>query len=356
MAMRGRTAFCAVGVLTVACGQPPVPELQSRAGVFVLDAGQRWALTYDAPPDDAAVGTTWTAGELAGSPLAPMARSALILKADDFGPAFSNAGVRFVEAVDRARALTTLGIMTAHLTHDEEQRAAYRELHAAGFELFFHGHEHRYRVNDAEFNGKVADQQAVLEKGLAVGRAAFGPDFHFHTLGAPGNAKDENTAPALLRVPEFVVWLYGWADLGVFVVDAPNPPNPQPGENLGLEQRDDNDRVYVADPGVAFRALEAQRVASAAPIAVAVQSHPRDWGDADLDRFADFLALIRESRTWRVVGPYDLWCWLQNSDGIALSKVSAQQYELDLRTVRYPVRLDLDPEVGPSPRTVAPVE
>jgi hypothetical protein len=330
-----------VALLASGCGGSPVPELRPRDGVFHVAAGQRYLLTYATPVDDAPVGTTWLGSSLAGSPLAAMARPALVLKADDFGPAFESIPIRFVEAVDAARGVASLGIITGRLTHDSQQLEAYRTLHAAGFELWFHGHRHRYRGPHAEFMGELTQvQRAVFDHGLAVGRDVLG--LEFHSFGAPGNGVDENTAAALRQEPRIKVWLLGIPGLGVYV--------------LGGAVSGEESEGVARDPLEIYQDLEKRRLGESPPDAVPVQVHPRDWSEESLDRFVELVGLVAAGGAWRFSGPYDEWCWLQDRGTLVVSKAGGAAYELDLRAVEHDLRLDLDPAVGPLPASVQPLD
>lgn len=338
------TAAGLLALLASGCGGAPVPELRPREGVYELTAGRRYLVSYAAPVDDAPIGATWSGSDLQGSPLAAMARPALVLKADDFGPAFEPVATRFIEAVDVARGLVSLGIITSKLTDDPTQLQAYRTLHAAGFELWFHGHRHEWHGGKAEFKAHAPVQQAALDRGLSIGRNSLG--LEFHSFGAPGNGSDHNTGGLLRRRPQLVVWLFGEEGHGLFVI---------PRKVDGESKPDDGPFVPRAADAT-LNGLEALRLGSEHPDVVAIQVHPREWSNASLDRFLELVRLVADGHAWRFSGPYDEWCWLEGRGALALTKSGGATYELDLGAVPHDLRLDLDPAVGPLPASVQPVD
>jgi predicted deacetylase len=336
----GATVSALAVVTQAACG-PPAPHLRPRSGVLQAGAGHSYRLRYSAPLDEAAIGTRWSGADLTGSPLASMQRPVLIIKADDFGGPFNYASVRFIEAIDAMRALASPGIVAAEITEDHEQLAAYQAMSATGFELWLHGYRHHCTGPNADFAGRsVGDQVETLHRGLFAAREALG--FDLHAFGAPCNAIDANTAAAVLQVPEIVVWLFGTADQGTFVLPRIADIESKPGT--------------VREPARLLADIDALLDNDQAPEAITLQVHPGRWIDEDFRRLDRFLDAVAAGKRLRYSAPFAYWSWRYERERLVLTKTGDAEYVLDLSRASLDQRIDFDPLVTSEPAEIATLD
>jgi hypothetical protein len=312
------------GVTLAACERQDAPAQTPAARAPVdrdqplfVKAGQRYRLVA-MRADPASVGRTWRSPDFTGSPLAPMSRRAVILKADDFGGPLGSAGRSFVDLVMQYGGVAALGIITSRLAASPAENAGYRELVERGFELWLHGHAHRWALPRAEFAGvSLADQQDALRRGMALGRERLG--LTFHTFGAPGNAIDQNTAMALRDFPELVVWLFGKADA---------PPRTPPLWVLPrlceLEAKV-GEVLPVEELAAGFAKASAKN-----PAVITLQVHPLGMGRMQLRRLDDALDYLTNTAQVRFSTPWAEWCWQKDLGRITLTQTTADTFVLDL--------------------------
>jgi hypothetical protein len=329
-----RVMIACLTAALLGCGLAAPPQAPHYVGVYHVQAGHRYWLTYATEVDSAPVGARWSGGNLVGSPLASMSRPALILKADDFGGDFSYAEKQFIDVVVRHRALASLGLMTAQMTRSASHRRAYRALAAADFELWFHGHNHICIGPRADFAGRsVDDQIATFEQGITAARDLLGVEFH--SFGAPCNAIDDNTAEAMRAMPQLTTWIFGIANRGIFVLPRLIDMESSPG------------RVRPANDVLAD--INALLDSAAPPDAITLQLHPARWGYVELPRFEEVLGQIAAAGRLRYGTPFGYWSWIADRDTIELTKMSATEYVLDASAASVDQRIDTDPAVGPVP-------
>jgi hypothetical protein len=264
-------------------------------------------------------------GPEVASPLGPMSRRALILKADDFGGRIHGAARGSLEVIHAAGGVAALGLITQRLLAEPEAGGAYRRLHRAGFELWFHGCDHGLG-DAAEFRGRGADEQA---ESLRRGRreAAMTLGLELQTFGAPGNAYDEQTAVALRAVPELRVWLMG-------------PPGcAQP---RVLRQRIDAERpagalrpaVEIADE---LSAMAREEVGGGEPILM--QVHPFAWSARDLRNFERLVMLVERDFRWTT--PSAWLGWERDREKLGATPCGPGAWELDATHATQAHRLEL---------------
>lgn len=207
----------------------------------------------------------------------------IVLKLDDFGVAKGD-GVhpRWMRVADFCREKgikVTFGIIATRMTQDAPKFAAWtKEQHAAGrIEFWCHGWDHAERKEGdkriMEFSGEPLEHQRqhlVDANKLALEKLGF----EYVSFGAPFNATDENTVPALAAVPSIRVWMYG--------------PSGVEADNIVILERS---AVSIESPSMIPNYadfLEGYAHNRGADYFV-MQGHPAAWGE---DRWEQFVKIV----------------------------------------------------------------
>ena len=302
-----------------------------------MQAGHRYEIAFDQDIDrqDVEVGTTWTADQAQGSPIEFMMRVPIIFKADDFGGAMSESAARYIELTNAQDAVASLGVITSAITDNEQINALYRDLDAAGFEAWFHGHTHDWSLPTAEFSGVgLSAQEASFERGIELGRTRLG--LEFHTFGAPGNAFDADTARALVGFPQFVVWFFGDA---AATRNEGAPDISVLRRILDIETSPGN----VDAPSAFLARLDALMANAPAPAVLVLQVHPYEYSDEDLSRLATILEEMEARALFRYTSPFAWWRWEREKQQISIRKTGRALYEIDLTNTELDHEIDLGP-------------
>jgi hypothetical protein len=332
-------------VAVAACGDSEhhVPNLLEHHNRHFISKGTTYVFEFAEAIDQHPVNRMWPGDNLLDSPLAFMGRIPIVIKTDDYGGALNANAARFIETVDAFGGFASLGIITSTLTDRKKVNSTYFDLHRRGFEAWFHGHSHDYSLPEAEFSGaSQKKQEDSFKRGIELGREVL--DIEFHSFGAPGNAIDESTGPALSSFPQIVVWLFGIADspalsgTDVFVLP----------RVINIEQA-----VHEIMPPEDFlTALDNLLARAEQPEVLTLQVHPNGFGAADFDRTEAILADVQQRNLFRYTAPYGFWKWQQDAHNLALTKTSPTTYTLDLTAADFDHILEFDPD-GPMPTTFA---
>jgi hypothetical protein len=272
---------------------------------WVLPCARSWLFQFGKPVDDCAIGQAWDGEDLAGSPFAYMQRPSVILKADDFGSPLDSHAVRFLDLLSEIGACATLGIITSQLPLRGAHSAAYRRLHRAGFELYFHGRRHHVSSSVCEFRGRsAAAQSESLRRGLKEGRRRLGVTFR--TFGAPGNAYDGNTATALLDHPQITNWLYGDSRARITVWPRLSDVESSVGVVMQAEE-------FIE--GLPYIPLDKT---------LTLQVHPWLWSEESFARFERIQRWLNDRFAFWT--PSDRQRWMQQAARVSIVKRSEAEY------------------------------
>jgi hypothetical protein len=327
-----RAAWCASVVLAAVAGgvpltfgrtalPPPVCPLEAYRPRKSFAPGAVVEIEFAAPVDALPVGTRWTGAELARSPLEPMFRPAVIVKADDLR-SLDVAFRRFIDLMARRDLPISIGVIGRSLEGaPPEAIECLSRADPAVVELWNHGYDHQLGEGHSEFSGTgTAAQDAHLRATQRAAQQRLG--VLFHAFGAPGNAWDGDTVQALLGFPEIEAVFYG-----------PEVPG-----RRTLKRTVDIERpIFVVAAREAF--LAELGGADRAPLVL--QVHPRAWGLLSWWRFQQIVEHLDREDHRRFTTPTQEARWLEARDRIALSKVGPVRYQLDLRAVGRPLTLEM---------------
>ncbi|SVE09140.1 uncharacterized protein METZ01_LOCUS461994, partial [marine metagenome] len=216
------------------------------------------------------------------------------------------------------------------LVDDPDLTEVFRMLHAAEFELWFHGHTHDWTLPEAEFSGvSVERQRQSMARGIVDAREVWG--IEFHTFGAPGNAIDANTTEALKAFPQIVVWFYGREDTNLMLL-----PRILEAESVS---------GTMATPGAFATALDSLIEARSELPVTTLQVHPNQWIEEEFQFFGQILEGIQSRGRFRYTSPYGWWRWQRDLGKIEVTKLSRVDYVVDLRKASFAHTVEIAPSL-----------
>ncbi len=309
--------FGTLALISSSCETPSQPLDPPRQ--ILLQPGTVYRMVFGTAVDKFDIGTLFEDSvQLYLSPLAPMYRKSVIIKADDLRARVSPNWRRFINWAEDRSYSVGLGLICNSLAIAPDSDIDYlKALARWGFELWLHGWDHEIGEETAEFQGhSLARQKRHINASLSWAERKLG--ITLTTFGAPGNRSDRATALALQSSPQLKVWFDSGTARSVQDV-------------IGID--------WIAESTTGrLRSFEdyTERVTNLSENDVIVlQIHPAEWNDSDLGLFGRMVDHSVHSLERRLMTPYGYYRWRRDRSALTIEKVGEREYRIDCTATRF---------------------
>ncbi|MBH30792.1 MAG: hypothetical protein CMG71_02240 [Candidatus Marinimicrobia bacterium] len=290
----------------------------------LLQPGSVYRIAFNNPVDKYDIGTLFEhPANLSLSPLAPMYRRPVIIKADDLNARVSPNWRKFINWTENRSYSVGLGLICNSLaTAPTSDIHFLKSLDRRRFELWLHGWDHEIGEQIAEFQGRsLASQKRHIDESLKWAKRKLG--ISLKTFGPPGNRSDELTAIALESTPQLKVWF-----------DSGTTETVQDAIDLNWIAESTTGRLRSFD---VFREKLAGFIDKEV---IVLQVHPAEWDDSDLELFGRMVDHVVLSLERRIMIPYGYYKWRRDMKKLKVKKVGKREYHIDCSAAQYPHELD----------------
>jgi len=302
------------------------------------------------------------------SPLEPMFRRQLIVKADDLATWSLADFRRFVRAIEAHDAKADLGIVPGQCS--DEVFAWVRTLDPQRFEIWnhtwTHGHggvpNHYHQPYDVQRRNLELAHKTVLEKTGITMHAFCGGGIRYQGQGV--HDQDDATHWVVRNHPDYQVHYHAssaFADRGYGQINSDGVFMPWRFswfENEWLNEQ--QDPVFVRQLKKRWPKLDWNRpsaVGNAGELKwrfdhpfwnvpesgrienLVAQFHPALWKDAELVALGELLEHVKRQKDWRFANAYETYQWLRDRGDFVVTKTKPNRYVLDAKSLRFEHRL-----------------
>lgn len=317
-------AFSLCCFLIFSCGEPTRSVTPSAD--FIVEPGREYRIVFPDPIDTFEIGTIFNELPLLSeSPIAPMYRRSLIIKADDLRANLSLNWRSFIRWARAESYAVGLGLICNSLSVAPPADLTFlRNLDKWRNELWLHGWDHEVGNDMAEFSGhSLAHQASHISESIKWTKKKLGLDLR--TFGPPGNRFDSFTSEAIEQNPELKVWFHTGS------------PGKTP---LVIKTR----WIAESSTGVLrpFEEFRTEIAKHEKEDVLVLQIHPAQWERGDLllfERMVDYTITTLQSR---LVTPFGYYAWIRDRAKVEIEKIGRTEYRLDCRSLEFPHLLEFD--------------
>ncbi|MEE2877290.1 MAG: DUF2334 domain-containing protein [Candidatus Neomarinimicrobiota bacterium] len=287
--------------------------------LIVLHPGLVYRIMFSSAVDEFHLGTLFEdSSELSLSPLAPMFRRPLIIKADDLRARITPSWRRFIGWAEDRSYSVGLGLICNSLATAPALDIEYlRTLNRWRFELWLHGWDHEISEQRAEFQGRpLGWQERHIDSSMKWAKRKLG--ISLRTFGPPGNRSDESTMIVLRSSPQLKVWF-----------DSGTKKSEQ--DVIGID--------WIAESATgqlrSFEDFSEKVINLSEDEVIVLQIHPADWNDSDLELFGRMVDYTVNSLARRLMTPYGYYTWRRDMTKLKVEKVGEKEYLIDCTDAEY---------------------